>query len=72
MQSKIGDRQGVRIKQIAVEAGIPDYWKKYTGLDGKELGVNNFGESAPAKAVFDYFGLTEPNLIHTVNELLTS
>ena len=58
-------------KRIAVEAGIPDYWKKYTGLDGKELGVNNFGESAPAKEVFEYFGLTESNLINMINDLIT-
>ena len=57
-------------KRISVEAGVTDYWKKYTGLDGKELGVNSFGESAPAKKVFEHFGLTESNLINVVNDLI--
>jgi transketolase len=57
-------------KRIAVEAGITDYWRKYIGLDGAALGVDAFGESAPAKAVFEHFGLTETNLKQTVNDLL--
>ena len=58
-------------KRIAIEAGVTDYWRKYIGLDGMALGVDTFGESAPAKAVFEYFGLTETNLKQTINELLT-
>lgn len=58
-------------QRIAVEAGITDYWRKYIGLDGVALGVDTFGESAPAKAVFELFGLTETNLKQTVNDLLT-
>ncbi len=53
--------------RIAIEAGVTDYWKKYTGLDGKELGVNTFGESAPAKDVFEHFNLTEKALTDLVN-----
>lgn len=52
--------------RIAVEAGVTDYWKKYTGLDGKELGVDTFGESAPADDVFDYFGINESKLTELV------
>jgi len=58
-------------KRIAVEAGVTDYWRKYIGLDGTALGVDSFGESAPAKAVFEHFGLTETNLKQIVNDLLT-
>lgn len=57
-------------KRIAVEAGVTDYWRKYIGLDGTALGVDTFGESAPAKAVFEHFGLTETNLKQMVNDLL--
>ncbi len=57
-------------KRIAVEAGITDYWRKYIGLDGIALGVDTFGESAPAKAVFEHFGLTESNLKQRLNDLL--
>ena len=55
--------------RIAIEAGVTDYWKKYIGLDGLALGVDTFGESAPAKDVFEYFGLTEQNLKKEINEL---
>ena len=55
--------------RIAIEAGVTDYWKKYVGLDGLALGIDTFGESAPAKKVFEYFGLTEQNLKKEINEL---
>ena len=55
--------------RIAIEAGVTDYWKKYIGLDGLALGVDTFGESAPAKKVFEYFGLTEQNLKKEINGL---
>ena len=55
--------------RIAIEAGVTDYWKKYVGLDGLALGVDTFGESAPAKKVFEYFGLTEQNLKKEINDL---
>jgi transketolase len=57
-------------KRISVEAGVTEYWSKYVGLDGLSLGVDTFGESAPANEVYKYFGLTEENLIKTVNELI--
>ncbi len=58
-------------KRIAIEAGVTDYWRKYIGLDGIALGVDTFGESAPAKEVFELFGLTETNLKQRLNDLLT-
>ena len=56
-------------KRIAVEAGITDYWRKYVGLDGLVMGVDSFGESAPAKAVFEHFGLTVGELKKMVKRL---
>ena len=48
---------GVR-KRLAVEAGVSLYWRAFVGLDGDVIGVDRFGESAPAAAVFEYLGLT--------------
>jgi transketolase len=43
---------------IAVEAGHPDFWRKYVGRNGGVVGIDRFGESAPAPALFDLFGVT--------------
>ena len=56
--------------RIAVEAGVSDYWYKYTGLDGKVLGIDRFGESAPAAAVYEYLGLTEAKLTELIKSFL--
>jgi transketolase len=52
--------------RIAVEAGVPDYWYKYVGLDGKVLGVARFGMSAPATDVFRHFNLTTERIIELI------
>ena len=57
-------------KRVAIEAGIPDYWSKYTGLDGKVLGVPDFGESAPAEELFRSFGLTTEGVAELVRDYL--
>ena len=57
-------------KRVAIEAGIPDYWRKYVGLDGNVLGVPTFGESAPGNAVFEHFGITTDNLINLIKKFL--
>jgi transketolase len=56
--------------RVAVEAGIPDFWRKYVGLDGRVLGIGTFGESAPAKDVFAHFGFSAANLARLVEEVL--
>ena len=53
-------------RRVAIEAGIPDYWRKYVGLDGKILGVPTFGESAPGSAVFNHFGINVAGLIKLI------
>jgi len=55
---------------LAIEAGISDYWRKYVGLNGKVIGLDRFGESAPAGELFKEFGFTTENVIKKVNELL--
>ncbi len=56
--------------RVAVEAGVTDYWRKYVGLDGKVVGLDRFGESAPAKLLFKHFGFTTENVVKSVEELL--
>ena len=56
-------------RRVAVEAGVTDYWRKYVGLDGEVLGVDSFGESAPAVEVFAHFGLTEKRLEELIRKL---
>jgi transketolase len=46
------------IKRVAVEAGVTDYWRKYVGLEGAVIGLDRFGESAPASELFKFFGIT--------------
>ncbi len=45
-------------KRVAVEAGVTDYWRKYVGLDGVVIGIDSFGASAPADALYRHFGIT--------------
>jgi transketolase len=46
------------VRKIAVEAGTTALWWKYVGLDGAVVGIDRFGESAPAAKLFEYFGFT--------------
>jgi transketolase len=46
------------LPRVAIEAGHPDYWRKYVGLDGEAIGIATFGESAPAAKLYEHFGLT--------------
>ncbi len=57
-------------KRIAIEAGSPMCWYKYVGLDGKVIGMETFGASAPAKELFNKFGFTVENVVNTAKELL--
>ena len=40
------------LPRVAVEAGVSDFWRKYVGLDGGVVGIDRFGESAPASELF--------------------
>lgn len=57
-------------RRIAIEAGNTDFWYRYVGNKGKVIGLNQFGESAPATDVFKNFGLTTEHVITTLNPLL--
>jgi transketolase len=57
-------------KRVVVEAGVSDGWYKYVGLTGKVVGLNRFGESAPAGQLFKEFGFTPDNVAKAVEEIL--
>jgi len=58
------------LARVAIEAGHPDYWFKFVGLDGRVIGMDSFGESAPAGALFEAFGFTVDNVLARVDEVL--
>jgi transketolase len=55
--------------RVAVEAGIADYWYRFVGLDGKVVGMRSFGASAPAKVLFEHFGITTKAVVEAVESL---
>ncbi|OOF45533.1 hypothetical protein BKK51_06290 [Rodentibacter trehalosifermentans] len=57
-------------KRVAIEAGISDFWYKYVGFGGRIVGMNSFGESAPADQLFKLFGFTVDNVVATAKEIL--
>jgi transketolase len=56
--------------RVAVEAGTTALWHKYVGLDGAVVGIDTYGESAPAGALFKHFGLTAEKVAQAVKNLL--
>lgn len=56
--------------RVAVEAGHPDYWHKFVGLDGRVLGIPTFGESAPGPELMAHFGFTVDNLVQIAEDCL--
>jgi transketolase len=57
-------------KRVVVEAGVSDGWFKYVGLNGKVVGLDRFGESAPAGLLFKEFGFTVENVVKQVESIL--
>jgi transketolase len=58
------------VPRIAVEAGVTDFWRKYVGLQGAVVGLDRFGESAPARELFKHFGFTAENVAKVVRSTL--
>ena len=77
--TSIFDRQGDAYREhvlprgvprVSVEAGVTDYWRKYVGLEGAAVGIDTFGESAPAGVLFKYFGFTVDNVVAVVRKIV--
>ncbi|HKU45993.1 MAG TPA: transketolase [Burkholderiales bacterium] len=58
------------LPKVAVEAGVTDYWRKYVGPEGAVVGIDRYGESAPAADVFKHFGFTPDNVAKAVRSIL--
>lgn len=56
--------------RVAVEAGCTDFWRKYVGLEGEVIGLDRFGESAPAGKLYEYFGITEEAIVAAAQRLV--
>ncbi len=55
---------------VSIEASETDYWKKYTGLNGLNFGINDFGKSAPYKEIYNHFELSVESIIKKIKEKL--
>ncbi|WP_374664921.1 transketolase [Acinetobacter sp.] len=55
--------------RVAVEAAHVDYWWKFVGLDGRVIGMTTYGESAPAKDLYQHFGITAEAVVAAVKEI---
>ena len=60
----------LHLPTVAVEAAHPDFWRKYVGRSGAVVGIASFGESAPAKALYEHFGITTARVCDEVKGLL--
>jgi transketolase len=60
------------VPRVAIEAGVTDFWYKYVGLEGAVVGIDTFGESAPAPALFKHFGFTVENVVAKVKSVLAA
>ena len=56
--------------RVAVEAGATMCWYKYVGMDGKIVGIDTFGESAPAKKLFEKYGFTVANVVDAAKAVI--
>ena len=54
---------------VAIEAAHPDFWHKYTGRTGAVIGISTFGESAPAKDLYNHFGITAARVVEAVKKV---
>ena len=56
-------------RRVAIEAGVPGLWYKYVGLDGKVVGIDRFGLSAPGNIVMEKLGMTAESVLEAVQSL---
>lgn len=77
--TSVFDKQEIKYKQqvipnnakiIAIEAGVTGLWYKYVGTNGLVIGLDGFGESAPAKDLFNHFGFTSDKVLTKINQFL--
>jgi transketolase len=72
-RQEAGYRESVLPKglpRVAVEAGVTDFWRKYVGLEGAVIGLDCFGESAPAVDLYQHFGITAEKVASAVKSVI--
>ena len=55
---------------VSIEASETNYWKKYTGMNGLNFGIDEFGKSAPYQKIYDYFKLNSKSIIESIKKRL--
>jgi transketolase len=58
------------LPRVAIEAGVTDFWRKYVGLEGEVVGIDRFGESAPAGDVYKFLGVDADHLTQAVKRVI--
>ena len=58
------------VNRVSIEAGTTGCWWKYVGSNGRVIGIDTFGESAPAEKLFEHYGFTVDNVCKVAGELL--
>ena len=58
------------LMKVSIEASETSYWKKYTGHNGLNFGIDDFGKSAPYKDIYNHFKLNEQNILNKIKEKL--
>ena len=58
--------------RVVVEAGVTETWWRYAGDHGQVIGINRFGESAPAPELFEHFGFSTENVVRVVKEVIAN
>ncbi len=58
------------VPRLALEAGVSEYWRRYVGETGDVIGVDRYGESAPAGRLFEHFGFTVDNVVARARALV--
>jgi transketolase len=56
-------------RRVAIEAGVPDLWYRYVGLDGKVIGLHRFGMSGPGDQVMKEFGIDAAHVVEAAKSL---
>ena len=55
---------------VSIEASESNFWKKYTGDNGLNFGIDDYGKSAPYKEIYNYFGLNTESIVKNIKKNL--
>ena len=59
------------VNRISIEAGVTDGWWRYVGTNGRVIGMDQFGKSAPAEQLFEHYGFSVSNVVSVANDMLS-